>query len=353
LVKYIRENLWARVLIHILAWSALIVLPILLIGIFGRAFRYAPLHYILTCALLIPFYYFHYYRLVPDYLLNGKTLTYILILAGAILLFNFLPVWIGNLAPEGNLNIRFSGLRSSTRAKIRLVTYIMLLGVFAYGILRKLSEIENIKKELEIERTRSELAMLKSQINPHFLFNTINSIYYMALKKQKEAPEALITMSSMMRYILTDAEEEYVSLKLELEYIQKYIYFQRLRLPPNTTLNYAFRGKAENARIAPLILIPFIENAFKYGVSTHIPSTIDITIERKGEMLYMKVDNRKIVPEGEAEGTLVGIKNIKKRLALIYPDKHILDICDTEDSYGIELSLSLGDHESEKKGNEN
>jgi LytS/YehU family sensor histidine kinase len=143
-----------------------------------------------------------------------------------------------------------------------------------------------------------------------------------------------------------------VSLKLELEYIRKYIYFQRLRLPPNTTLNYEFRGNAEKAKIAPLILIPFIENAFKYGVSTHIPSTIDITIERKGEMLYMKVDNRKIVPEGEAEGTHVGIRNIKKRLALIYPDKHILNIRETEDSYSIELSLSLGVYEPEKGGNE-
>ena len=195
-------------------------------------------------------------------------------------------------------------------------------------------------EKISIEKNKAELSLLKSQIDPHFLFNSLNSIYYEAIEKTDLAPKAIMSLSNLMRYVLTDAKSEYVSLDQEISYIQGYIELQKLRLPLKTLLNFDLFIDNGEVMIAPLLLIPFIENAFKYGVSSSSDTDISIKLRVEKNHLSFQVENR-IFSNKEADGTQSGLDNVKKRLALIYPEKHDLRINHETNTYQVDLSLTL------------
>lgn len=196
--------------------------------------------------------------------------------------------------------------------------------------------------EINDEKLNAEVSYLKAQINPHFLFNTLNSLYALTLQKSNEAPNAVLKLSSIMRYVVTESSQEFVTLDKELNYIRDYIELQKLRLDHSVSLSFEVKGTSMGRAIAPLILIPFIENAFKYGINPDENSFIEITIEIEEQILKMNVKNSIVAAEIDEEfKTEEGLKNTQKRLDLIYSGKYDLVVTEDKKTYEVNLKIDL------------
>jgi sensor histidine kinase YesM len=216
--------------------------------------------------------------------------------------------------------------------------FLFIIIVFVSMTLKINSQLERSEKE----KTETQLSYLQSQINPHFLFNTLNSIYSMAIEeKSQNTATAIVKLSGIMRYTTTESGRDLVDLEKETNYISSYIDLQRIRLGGTADISYQTNGVFAGRKIVPLMLIPFIENAFKHGVNPEEDSTINVSIQVKDSDLYLDVSNNKVhrVPDEFKSG--VGIQNTRKRLELSYPTRHLLTIKDTTDTYTVTLHLHL------------
>ncbi len=201
-------------------------------------------------------------------------------------------------------------------------------------------ENEKVKTNLENEKLTAELAFLKSQINPHFLFNSLNNIYSLAYQKSAKTPEAILKLSEIMRYMLYESNDNMVSLAKEIRYLENYIELQKLRFKDESFVHLDISGDPENQTIMPLVLISFVENAFKHGVATDEKSPIRITIKIESGKLFFRVINRKSDFNKDETGG-IGLLNVHRRLDLIYKDKYKLTIDNSTDYYSCVLNLEL------------
>ena len=195
--------------------------------------------------------------------------------------------------------------------------------------------------QAEAEKARAELAFLKAQINPHFLFNTLNNIYSLALTKNDDTPFAVMKLSNIMRYLTDDATHDYVALQSEVECISDYIELQKLRLNQKTEINFSVNGWLDEKQISPLILITLVENVFKYGVSNHEHSPLTIRISADERTITLFCQNRVFNTLRKVEREGIGIGNTKQRLQLLYPNKHLLNITSDKGLYTILLTVQL------------
>ncbi|WP_343912561.1 sensor histidine kinase [Aquimarina litoralis] len=195
---------------------------------------------------------------------------------------------------------------------------------------------------LEREQFKSELTQLRNQIHPHFLFNTLNNLYSLIIKKSDAAEDALIRLSGLMRYMLYEANVPKVTLSKEIEYLRNYIDLEKLRLNSTNTIHFTSSMNKDN-EIAPFILMPFVENAFKHGISNDKKSSIEISIKADNEILMMDVYNTKKINANKDNGvkTGVGMINVKKRLELLYRDNYELLKEETDTYYKVILKLNL------------
>jgi len=222
----------------------------------------------------------------------------------------------------------------------RVASLCMLMVLLSGTIRLGLSFIknQNEKKLLENANLNAEVNFLKSQINPHFLFNTLNGIYSLAHNRSTQTEEAILKLSELMRYVLYESGTERVELAKDIQYITNYIDLQRLRLSSKVSVNYEIKGNLVGT-IAPLLLISFIENAFKHGISYTHSSSIDISITVFEETLTLRVENPIIENNSFVGG--VGLKNVIRRLDLLYLQKHSLDIVDNGRLHVVTLKLNL------------
>ncbi len=201
------------------------------------------------------------------------------------------------------------------------------------------------KTELEAQTMQSELNFLRTQINPHFLFNTLNNLYALTLKKSDKAPEIVIKLSEMMRYMLYECNEKEVPLVKEVNYIRNYLELERIRQIKEIDIQLKLNGMITNQRIAPLMFIPFIENSFKHGLGNHTSQGyIHITLDVKPEKVHLNVVNSKpqtLPARSEKRSGGIGLVNVKRRLDLIYPKHHTLEIQDNPNSYEVDLDIDL------------
>jgi two-component system, LytTR family, sensor kinase len=212
----------------------------------------------------------------------------------------------------------------------------------SYKVIIEWFTTQRQKKELETEKLASELAFLKSQINPHFLFNTLNNVYSLAYKKSDDTPDAIIKLSKLMRYMLYESNENQVFLSKEIEYLHNYIDLQKLRLPDKVEIKFDVEGDIEGRLIEPMLLIPFVENAFKHGISYIDYSEINISIKLSGSELVFIVENKiKNAQVTDESGSGIGLANVKRRLNLLYPGKHKIVIKDKMDEYKVLLKIFL------------
>ncbi len=217
--------------------------------------------------------------------------------------------------------------------------YLMLIIAIVASI--SLSLNSRLKK-IEKEKLSAELAALKMQINPHFLFNTLNNIYATAIVKSPETAEMIERLSEMMRYTMHENHAEKVDLADELQYIENYIELQKLRLEDKLNLEYKINGIFFGKQIAPMVLIPFIENAFKHGINAEENSRVLIEINCGETDFELFVQNNKVkISHITMERSGLGIENTKSRLELIYPTKYQLVIQETPGVFTVNLSIEL------------
>lgn len=224
---------------------------------------------------------------------------------------------------------------------------IMLFIVIFVGMLRfavEWFELEAKKKEVENERLTSELNFLKAQINPHFLFNTLNNLYYLVFTKSDNATEVISKLSQMMRYMIYETNLEKVHMSKEIEYMRNYIDLERMRLNNEIPIQFKVTGDVSQAVITPLIFITFLENAFKHGVSNNKPGAwVNITIKMEKNQCIYTVENSKLsASHPNANGKSgIGLQNVSRRLELSYPGAYELKTEDQADTYKVELKLTL------------
>ena len=202
------------------------------------------------------------------------------------------------------------------------------------------SRTEKLKAELLAQTKSSEIALLRSQINPHFLFNTLNNIYSLVYQKSDKAPSAVMKLSEIMRYMLYETNAEKVALNKELNYILSFIELQELRINNSDYVKYELKGNSDNRRISPMILIPFIENAFKHGSKKAASPGITININLESDVFIFDISNyiKKNDETMDKDGG-IGLHNLQRRLELIYPGKHKLEIKNDGEIYSVHLEI--------------
>jgi len=219
---------------------------------------------------------------------------------------------------------------------------VIITGIYAVLIRFMINwfESQKLKNELINQRQASELALLRSQVNPHFLFNTLNNIYALVYRKSDDAPAAVMKLSSIMRYMLYDATSDTVPLDKEIEYLKSFIELQSLRIKHTNFISLGIKGNTEGCTIAPMMLIPFVENAFKHGSKTHQPG-IWITLQAGDDSIRFEVINylRKTADDTDNQASGIGLANIRRRLELLYPGKYRLDIGNDGDKFRVNLEI--------------
>jgi hypothetical protein len=338
----------AQVLFHVIGCTIFLLLPIIFwpgeggIGEFFNDTR-AVRGYINNILILL-FFYLNYYVLIPKLYFQKKYLYFALSLLFFYLVIAFLPEFIvpfqehGHFPPKPEPQGRHigGGGKWIFRMGHNLVFF---LAVVFFSLLLK---INNRLKKTEKEKLKAELSYFKAQINPHFLFNTLNTIYSLAIQKAENTPEAVVKLSGMMRYVISDASHDVVPLEKEISYISDYIDLQKIRFGDTVKIDYKHCEPDSGKSIAPLILIPFIENAFKFGVNPEENSFISVILELSGSELHLGVFNHKVHDRDETETSGgLGISNARQRLALLYPEKHKLVIEDSMSHFKIDLYINL------------
>jgi hypothetical protein len=282
--------------------------------------------------LLVILFYFNDYIAIPRFYLGRKYPQLILSFLGsfgAFSLLNYLlvPKELRHLPLHG-----FSALGNSFNLFMYIIVYVFSFSICIY------EQWQDTKEQM----LNTEISFLKAQINPHFLFNTLNSIYALTLVKSDKAPDAVVRLSGMMRYAVSEANYNQVPLSKEINYISNYVALQKLRITEKILITYELYGNAEEKQISPFLLIPFIENAFKYGVNAEENSDIWIKIEINETDLVMQVENNKVFVQKDKDyGTSLGIKTTKKRLQLLYPGRHSLKIKDGKYDFRVLLQVKL------------
>lgn len=202
----------------------------------------------------------------------------------------------------------------------------------------------HLRQKLSLNTYKSELSNLKSQINPHFLFNSLNSLYGLALEESSpKTSTGIQKLSEMMRFMLRENVEDKIEISREFEYVENYIELQKLRVDGNEKVRLEYEiDKACEGKITPMLIIPFIENAFKHGVSAHHNSWIEIKLSCSKEAIHLNVKNsnhNKSKSTEEESG--IGLENVRQRLALLYPDKHLFQLFENEESFEANLKIEL------------
>lgn len=284
--------------------------------------------------------YFNLFYLIPNYLTNNRFLTYcgLLILAALI------------ITPLKSIVFYFK--MPEVRAELVEYQYLQFLFTFLVAGASTIGKIvtdwvrhTREKQELQTQTMQSELRFLKSQINPHFLFNTLNNLYALTLKKSDKAPEIVIKLSEMMRYMLYECNEKRVLLSKEVNYIRNYLDLEALRQGKNVTIDFEVQGAVGNQKIAPLMFIPFLENSFKHGLSNQISQgfvNIILTVKEKEVFFFIENSKSETIPiQDHRRSGGIGLVNIHRRLNLLYPEKYDLKINDNPNTYAVTLRLEL------------
>ena len=384
------------IVVHIAGWLLFMAFPLLLLNNRGQgAITWSLLQkhsYWLFCYTYIFLFYSNAYFFIPQFFLKKKYVLYgiiVLLLFGGVYYlqpFDKLLHSIGSMArgmygntrppfgsfppgypgpgalptdgphtgPPGDGSRQFPPIpfdgqgpgrhnlfRMRPMDSISLFIFIMIMALStAIRIIQQWRLTERRAIQAEADKTTAELSFLKAQINPHFLFNTLNNIYTLAVIKDDHAADSIMKLSNIMRYVTDDVVADQVPLQSEVDCISDYIELQRLRIGNNTRVNFIVTGDVESKTIAPLVLMTFIENVFKYGVSKHEKTTIDIKISVSDTDISFFCRNHIFVRREENQRGGIGIRNTQLRLNHLYPDKHLLNIWNEDKEYSVQLIIN-------------
>lgn len=334
---------WARkdTLFHILFWIGLYVTFILLDPRGLSASRF------ITEIVNVGFYmiivYFNIYFLIPNYLRQSSGVNYAVSLVLAALVLTPIKTLVFYLGFSDSPGAQHYFISRQGTIFFTMLFYGAVSTIFQIILDWQKGSVEKI--ELQHKNTETELNFLKSQINPHFLFNTLNNLYALTLKKSDLAPEVVLKLSEMMRYMLYECNEESVLLKKEVNYLENYLELEKLRQKKNMKIDFLVEGMIRDQKIAPLLFIPFLENSFKHGPNSQLgEGYVKILMKIFENEVRFSIDNSKAEtipnPSGKKSGG-IGLVNVKRRLELVYPNSHELIIKDSPNNYFIDLTIKL------------
>ncbi len=367
----------SAVIIHIAGWLIFLSLPMLFL--FNRPdnvniFSVSLLpYYLLFCCTYIFLFYFNTTFLIPQLYFQRKFFLYWLVMVLMLVIIFFLKPFDQLMAHAGSFafgrgdgprvfvihsefgrDIRAGELAppaprpwGSSFGRIDAVSiflFVMILALsMAVRISQQLRAAEQRVTRAEADKANAELSFLKAQINPHFLFNTLNNIYTLAVTKNEHTANSIMKLSNIMRYVTDDIGEDFVSLQSEVDCLSDYIDLQRMRLGKNTQVDFTVSGHLENRTIAPLIFMTFVENVFKYGASNHEPALIIIKLfSEKQTISFFCQNNIFPVKQDQNNGRAgIGIANTRQRLEYLYPDKHFLNIITANGLYTVQLTVQV------------
>ena len=386
------------IIAHIGSWLLFLSLPVVFISGQSESNKVSDIismpFYWFCFAFFIAVFYLHSYLLFPGLYRQGKQLLYFASVAGLFLLLLWLqpfdklmshwrvafsqqsnvyqPEGQQQPPPGGQFNgnnppppprnfsngqsppmqahdssyqplLRPDGMRPGNRNSIDIVSIFMFIVIIAISISLDVSQRLRIAAEqaakAETDKANAELFALKAQVNPHFLFNTLNNIYSLAVTGNENTAESIMKLSNIMRYVTDDAPENFVPMQREIDCIDDFIDLQRLRIGSKVKLDYVVTGDMEGRSIAPFILLTFIENTFKYGVRNQTGShiIIRITVSDDGITLFASNPLPEVNETEERRGT--GIANVKKRLNYLYPNHHVLSIFTSDGLFTVQLFI--------------
>lgn len=349
----LRNNHSNKILFHGIIWSFFVITS--LIQFYESPFRINADFYMQWLTGIILFY-LNFYYLVPVLLLQKKYWPYFVVLIVLIIIFMIIRVQyfipeFQKMRPPRMMDPSGKEILRNPLFKKKQPFYFKIAGSFFYvliaavsTIIRTLSEFYNNEQNkliAETHRTNTELIYLRKQTNPHFLFNSLNSIYSLAHKKSDLVPDAIVTLSELMRYMLYETDNKFVLLEKEINYIQNYIELQKLRLNNIENITINIHGETKNKFIEPLLLISFIENAFKYGTDYKGAAYVKIKITIEDNILDFWAENKVENQTKDPENSGIGMTNIENRLTLLYPNAHKLTITEENQFYKVHLNLEL------------
>ncbi|MEO6636777.1 MAG: histidine kinase [Ginsengibacter sp.] len=336
---------WVIILFHILCWTLIFSLPYLLrpsnndthAQKMAHDARY-DYHYILNCLSWVVLFYLNAYLLIPRFFIKRKYGLYFLSLLVVLAVFGFFNlISFKLLLPDREFQI--NGLFF-----FYIFPAIFVLAISsAFKLFTDRAGQDKLAKERETENLKTELSFLRSQVSPHFMFNVLNNMVALARKKSDQLEPSLIKLSSLLRYMLYETDEEKVSLQKEVEYLQSYIDLQKQRFGKNVQINTDIHGIDGNYSIEPMLLIPFVENAFKHGTGMIENAFIDIKLAAINGVLHCtitnKFNNADIEIKDKTSG--IGLNNVTRRLNLLYTNNHELLVTEKDDLFIVSLQLNL------------
>jgi sensor histidine kinase YesM len=350
-------------LFHVVAWLLYIFAPMILISAQNADFnvknqgtigKYLLILKLSNDALIIAFFYFNYYFLTPRVLKSKRVLHLflaILFAALIILCFNSLfykqiiePQGFGFKLPNPIQRSKIGFPLPYSLSSILSLLFLTSMGT-AWVLFKERVKEKEEKQKAILEKTAAELEALKLQISPHFLYNTLNSIRWLARKKSDDTDKAIINLSEILRYTIHLSSEKKVKIKQEIDYINSYLALQRNRFSRTNAIVFEIEIDNEETLIEPLLFINFLENCFNYGIDQEIESTIEIKLRLKEKQLFFSTKNKNFKHDFNSSSG-IGNPNIKKRLQINYPLKHKLEISYLEDYYIVELNIDLSQDEN-------
>jgi sensor histidine kinase YesM len=270
--------------------------------------------------------------LLPGLYRRGQRVLYFGLTFVLALTYGAAGLWLGHT---------LFGLEDSL---LRLVSRFYFLG-FIFAMIDAYFENQDKQRrlqQLEQQQVGMELRLLKAQVNPHFLFNTLNNLYALTLSNSPQAPAVVLQLAELMRYLFTTAPLEVVNLSQEVQHLRHYVELERLRLSQRAIISFNTQGRFDGQLLPPMLLIPFVENAFKHGVEAatgQVFVTIDLSLQ--GNELFFVVENSKPARLAAPTTPGTGLPNVRKRLALLFPGRHMLSIDDEPATYRSTLQLTL------------
>ena len=310
---------------------------------------FLPPDFYLKWLVYLSIFYLNYKVLVPHLLLKKKFFFYSIAILLVVVFFVFV---IEQLIPRPEMPMHdnfpkpndFDPHKFKDGGKMYFPTVVLIFLFLTVSTSIKLGiewyKVEKQKVLAESQKINSELTFLKAQLNPHFLFNSLNSIYSLANKKSDNTTDAIVTLSELMRYMIYETDKEKVPLQNEINYIKNYISLQNLRLKDSSGVKFNVHGNLDHS-IEPLLLISFIENAFKYGTDYTGKTNIQIKITVVKNELTLQVINSISSKEKSGENSGIGISNVSSRLKILYPNTHSLKIEEENNLFKVELILKL------------
>jgi sensor histidine kinase YesM len=358
-MKQFNKRLVIKILYHLAGWFVFFSINYFLIRTYP--IRFNPYYQISIWVVSIIVFYVNYAMLMPWLLYKKRIIIYlafsILLIASALgssysLTYHTFRDKLLHLNLEEGYKERISlsknesgNIRPSGRVNMLWIysTLLFFASGTALSLVERWSRDQKNLREREREKILAELTYLKNQVNPHFLFNSLNSIYSLSIQKSGKTTESILKLSNLLRYMIYETESELVPLQKEFDYISDYIELQKLRITGKTEVNYSLPNGQINYSIEPLLLIPVIENAFKYGVDNTKSSQISLRLEMEGPELILNSFNDIVKTKVHARQNEsgLGLANLRRRLEILYPGNHIFEVTENQENFSALIRLNL------------